>query len=430
MVSQSINSNSFKNSIFLKEIIHFLFYTGLIATFFFSIYNVYNTYRESEKLIINEVSALEKALEPELLYAMWDFNKISIQRTLKAFVQNPNIAKVQIFGFDINTHETAADLKNNWITLNFPLIISQKTPRQHTGILKIFLHREHFTNDFKLKVLKILLQNFIFFIILANCLIFIFNKKISYYDNQSHAETESIGEKENKTITNHLETIGISTVKIAHDFSNILTIITNATQVLKRNIDEKNDLKKIEDIQRATTRALLLVKKIITVTMNDKKAAVFFDPAKNLFEINELLNITVGSSVALTICATGNESFVFGDPHDFENIILNMCANSRDAMSKGGNIKIAIESINKNDIEYIAISVKDTGHGIPDEIKKNIFEPYFTTKDVDKGTGLGLSQVKSFVKDSDGMLEFFSDEKGTCFKILLPKMSAGIQLSA
>ncbi len=111
---------------------------------------------------------------------------------------------------------------------------------------------------------------------------------------------------------------------------------------------------------------------------------------------------------------------VKGRPNRLEQIIINLITNARDAMPAGGTIEVASSTIENLGMPYAAITVKDIGTGISDDIKERIFEPFFTTKDVDEGTGLGLSISYGIVKDHRGDIWFESSTEGTTFHISIP----------
>jgi two-component system, cell cycle sensor histidine kinase and response regulator CckA len=149
-------------------------------------------------------------------------------------------------------------------------------------------------------------------------------------------------------------------------------------------------------------------------------------------EISNLLNRLLGETVTLTVKHGRNLGAVRADPGQLEQVIVNLAVNARDAMPRGGTLTIQTYAVTTADVrklgsdilpiaDYTALSVSDTGTGIPPELLPKIFEPFFTTKEVGKGTGLGLSTVYGIVKQSGGFI--FADSKpgdGTSFVLYLP----------
>jgi signal transduction histidine kinase len=168
-------------------------------------------------------------------------------------------------------------------------------------------------------------------------------------------------------------------------------------------------------------RAQELTTKLLRMTRYQDNEKLCFEPFQNLSEIEDLLQTAVGKGIVLKINTEKNTQMIEANPSSFENAIINLCVNARDAMPDGGEIQIDVRLHHRFDNNYIAISVKDTGTGIPKEIQEKIFEPFFTTKESGKGSGLGLAQVQEFLKEIGGWLELDSNEKGTCFTLYFPE---------
>ena len=482
MTSPAPKLLSFTNSIILREVMLLTFVTSFLITSAFSFYNAYNTYIEGEKEILVQVNAIEHALEPQLINALWDFNKESVKRMLQAFIENSNIARAEVVESDLNASENSG-LKADGATLAYPLVINNKEGRKHLGILRIFISREHFVASIKDNIILMFFQNFIRFFITAACLIYMFNRMIvspvrkiqtstkEFNDkhlseilgnkmiNQSESkknelehlhseihllqenfkiafatqkqsedmrikiEIELEKEQQKKYINQRLEVIGQITSQVAHDFANLILIINGKAKILESHLSDADDLKQVNDIKTATGKSHALVKKLLSMTRMQKSSLAYFNPNQALYDINELLKSSVGGSIHFSIIADENDSLIHAEPSNFENVVMNLCINARDAMPEGGNIEILVESFTKEEKELTVVSVRDTGHGIPEEIQEKIFEPFFTTKSLERGSGLGLSQVMDFVKESKGTLELESSSGGTTFKLIFPNLA-------
>jgi CheY-like chemotaxis protein len=168
------------------------------------------------------------------------------------------------------------------------------------------------------------------------------------------------------------------------------------------------------------------------------------DPLKQLNAMQTLLVRSIGEHIRLNISTRGPVSHIKVDPSRFENALLNVCINARDAMPDGGTIDITLgntrlnlsDSNHYSDVipgEYVEIMITDTGHGIPQELVQKVFDPFFTTKEKGKGTGLGLSMVFGFVRQSGGHISLDSSlGQGTQLALYLPAVAAPepVQFSA
>ncbi len=232
-----------------------------------------------------------------------------------------------------------------------------------------------------------------------------------------------------------LESLGILASGIAHDLNNILTPILTGSQLLPRklpDLDENNRfiLKMLEDNSK---RGGQLVKQITSFARGAEGDRVPIQLRHLIKEITQIVKSTFPVGIEFsTKIPTNNLWTVEAQPTQIHQILMNLCINARDAMPEGGKLTIAAEnryidqtycSMNPEAKvgDYVAISVTDTGYGMPQEIKQRIFEPFFTTKELEKGTGLGLSTTISIVKNHGGFLEVSSQVgKGSQFQIYLP----------
>lgn len=220
---------------------------------------------------------------------------------------------------------------------------------------------------------------------------------------------------------------------IAHDFNNILMATGGYAELIKYNSTDAKIIEYCNRIMYSAMSSAELTKKLLAFSRKDSLIKTKTSIHECICSAFEILNITIDRKIQIELDFTAANDWVIGDSSELQNIIINMCLNSRDAMPNGGFIKIFTKNLvldkeNKNinefvleEGEYILIKVEDSGCGIEKENRKKIFEPFFTTKEIGKGTGLGLSAIYGTVVSHDGAITVESEiGKGTCFDILLP----------
>jgi len=229
-----------------------------------------------------------------------------------------------------------------------------------------------------------------------------------------------------------MEAIGQLTGGVAHDFNNLLTIIRSATDFLRRrDLDEGRRRRYIDAISDTVDRASKLTRQLLAFARRQPLTPQVFDVGVQVEAIAQLVRPLVGGRIQIELTIRDPECFAMADVAQFETTLINLAVNSRDAMQDEGLISIDVEKAEaipasgtsgKQSGKFIAISVKDTGTGIPPERLTAIFEPFYTTKEVGKGTGLGLSQAVGFAKQSGGEIVVTSVlNEGSTFTIYLPQ---------
>jgi CheY-like chemotaxis protein len=228
-----------------------------------------------------------------------------------------------------------------------------------------------------------------------------------------------------------MEAIGRLAGGISHDFNNLLMVIMAQTELLSLNLTG-TDLARTENVMNSARKAADLVRQLLTFSRRQVVQPRILSMNPVLTDIAKMARTLLGEDIEIAISLCEEPWLVKVDRSQFEQVIMNLLVNARDAMPNGG--KLTLETANANiTTEYIAthplvpagryvmLAVSDTGVGMTDEIKAQIFEPFFTTKEPGKGTGLGLSTVYGIVKQNNGFIWLYSElEKGTCFKIYLP----------
>jgi two-component system cell cycle sensor histidine kinase/response regulator CckA len=230
-----------------------------------------------------------------------------------------------------------------------------------------------------------------------------------------------------------MQAVGQLAGGVAHDFNNILTaIIGHCDLMMMRHTPGDIDYDDIQQIKHNSNRAASLTRQLLAFSRQQTLRPQILQIPEVISEISNLLKRLLGETVTLTVKHGRNLGLVRADPGQLEQVIVNLAVNARDAMPDGGELAIQTYPVSAEDVrrlgsdimpvaEYTALSISDTGTGIPPDIVGKIFEPFFTTKEVGKGTGLGLSTVYGIVKQTDGFI--FADSamgKGTKFTIYLP----------
>jgi PAS domain S-box-containing protein len=233
-----------------------------------------------------------------------------------------------------------------------------------------------------------------------------------------------------------MDAIGQLTGGIAHDFNNLLTVILGNCQVLALKLKEPKLGALASMSARAAEQGAALVAQLLAFGRRQPLKPKRFAADELIHSAAPLIARTLDENIELSITCCGNLWPVLADPLQTETALINLCINARDAMPQGG--KLLIEAANatvaESDAEkdpplgpgqYVKISVKDNGEGIPPQIAERIFEPFFTTKEVGKGSGLGLSMVYGFVQQSRGHVGVETEVgKGTMFSLYLPAAPA------
>ncbi len=230
-----------------------------------------------------------------------------------------------------------------------------------------------------------------------------------------------------------MEAVGQLTGGVAHDFNNLLTIIRSGTDLLRRpNLPEERRRRYVDAISDTVDRAARLTGQLLAFARRQALKPEVFDAGERLQSVADMLKTVVGSRVRVGIERAPGPWYVKADVSQFETALVNMAVNARDAMNGEGSLTVALATIDRLPAirghaggpgSFVAISVTDSGTGIPPDKIEHIFEPFFTTKEVGKGTGLGLSQVYGFTKQSGGDIDVVSEPgKGACFTIYLPSV--------
>ncbi len=238
-----------------------------------------------------------------------------------------------------------------------------------------------------------------------------------------------------------MEAIGQLTGGVAHDFNNLLTIIRSATDFLRRReLPDERRRRYIDAISETVERASKLTAQLLAFARRQPLKPQVFNVGTQVENIVQLIRPLVGDQIKIDVAIENSSYFAVADIAQFETALINLAVNGRDAMGGEGRLKMEVKKVfsipelrgapGRNG-EFIAVSVQDTGTGIPADKLEAIFEPFFTTKEVGRGTGLGLSQAFGFAKQSEGDIAVISTVgEGSTLTIYLPQAAPPVELPA
>jgi hypothetical protein len=240
-----------------------------------------------------------------------------------------------------------------------------------------------------------------------------------------------------------MESIGRLAGGVAHDFNNLLTVINGYSQLALNALNTGDPLRRqLEEILKAGGRASELTRQLLAFSRKQLMQPRRLDLNRVVEGLQSMLQRLVGEDVEARFALTPDTPVVQADPHQLEQVILNLVVNARDAMPKGGRLLIETARVNRDAGSstrnpeagpgpYAMLAVSDTGAGMDEATRQRIFEPFFTTKPAGEGTGLGLSMVQGIVAQSGGYIEVYSEPgNGTTFKVYLPALDAPAEAGA
>jgi len=229
-----------------------------------------------------------------------------------------------------------------------------------------------------------------------------------------------------------LESLGTLASGIAHDLNNVLAPISMALQLFRLKLSDHGSQKTLDALETCVDRGAALIRQVLTFARGVQGERVHVQTRHLLQETEKVLVQTLPKSITVVLDVSRDLWMLSADTTQIHQVLMNLCINARDAMPDGGKLTITGQNVLLDETyvqmnpglsvgPYVVIEVRDTGHGIPAEIRNKIFEPFFTTKDPGKGTGLGLSTVSAIVRNHGGHINLYSEAgRGTSFKIYLP----------
>jgi len=233
-----------------------------------------------------------------------------------------------------------------------------------------------------------------------------------------------------------MESIGRLAGGVAHDFNNLLTGITGYTEMLLGGLDDRHPMRDdLNEIKRAAARAAALTAQLLAFSRKQVIDPRVIDLNELVADSAKMLERVIGEDVKFAFYPGPNLARVKVDPHQIEQILINLAINARDAMPNGGQLTIETRNVEADEYlvhrhidaeqrDYVMLAVSDNGCGMSDEVQQHLFEPFFTTKEKGKGTGLGLSMIYGIVKQNEGFIAVYSEAGvGSTFKIHLPAVA-------
>lgn len=231
-----------------------------------------------------------------------------------------------------------------------------------------------------------------------------------------------------------MESIGCLAGGVAHDFNNLLTCITGYCEMALARVNGDEKLRsQLQTVREASFRASDLTRQLLAFARKQ-----IIEPRNtnlNMLTLNldKMLRRLIGEDIELVTFPSEDPAIVRIDPGQFEQVVINLAINARDAMPTGGKLTIEIKQLavdreytkfhpDMRPGEYVMLAISDTGVGMTEAVRARIFEPFFTTKEAGKGTGLGLATCYGIVRQAGGYVWVYSEpQKGSTFKIYLPK---------
>ncbi|MBW2541593.1 MAG: PAS domain-containing protein [Deltaproteobacteria bacterium] len=233
-----------------------------------------------------------------------------------------------------------------------------------------------------------------------------------------------------------MEAVGQLTGGIAHDFNNLLAVIIGNLELVEGEFEQNSQASEWLDIAiSAAERGAGLTQRLLAFSRKQALRPTDLDASALVHSMLDLLRRTIGERIEIELVGDAGLWQCLVDPNQLENAMLNLAINARDAMPAGGKLTITTSNTRideeyaraRTDVapgQYVLITVSDTGSGMPEDVRKRAFEPFYTTKDVGHGSGLGLSMVYGFIKQSGGHVNVESEvDAGTTIRLYLPRFS-------
>ena len=240
-----------------------------------------------------------------------------------------------------------------------------------------------------------------------------------------------------------MEAIGQLAAGVAHDFNNQLTAIQGYAELMLLAVPEDSPLRRyIHQLCQATSRAASLTRQLLLFSRREPMNMVPVDLNYQIRELQKMLGRLIGEDIEIELALADDLWTVKADPGNIDQVITNLVVNARDAMPRGGLLRIGTENVIIDEAycrhnpearsgQYVCLTVADTGVGMDQRTMARIFEPFFTTKEVGKGTGLGLSVVYGIVKAHDGWITVESQPgQGSQFRVYLPAVTHEAKIEA
>ena len=265
----------------------------------------------------------------------------------------------------------------------------------------------------------------------------------SYYEGMIRDVTEHRALEQQLRQSQKLEAIGALAAGVAHDFNNLLTVILGYSYMVVDRIEENHPLRpKMQEIRKAAQHASALTRQLLVFGRKQVLRPRMLDLNASVDGVGGMLRRLIGEHIELTTVLEPRLGMVLTDPTQVEQILMNLCVNSRDAMPDGGRLVIETSNVNISPTycrhhpearpgPHVRLSVSDNGSGMDPATLEHVFEPFFTTKESGLGTGVGLATVYGIVKQHKGWIGLYSEPgKGTTFRVYLPEQTGEVERPA
>lgn len=252
-----------------------------------------------------------------------------------------------------------------------------------------------------------------------------------------HAEAERTRLEEELRAAQRLEAIGRLAGGVAHDFNNLMAVILSYTELVLAELGDDDPRRDdLDEVRAAATRAAELTAQLLAFSQGQVLRPVALDVNEVVCEMERLLRRVIGEDIKLAKRLAPDAGLVVTDRGQFEQVVVNLAVNARDAMPNGGELEIETERVELGDSDealrlalapgsYVRIRVRDSGCGMNAETQARAFDPFYTTKDTAQARGLGLSTVYGIIKQSGGSISIDSaPNRGATFEIWLPRSPA------
>jgi PAS domain S-box-containing protein len=232
-----------------------------------------------------------------------------------------------------------------------------------------------------------------------------------------------------------MEAVGQLAGGVAHDFNNLLTAILGYAALAKEGMNDPSRRRNVDEVVKAATRATALTRQLLAFSRQEVPEVTVLNANEIVTDLLDMLRRLIGEHMTLTTNLAGQLDSIRTDRGQLEQVIVNLVVNARDAMPKGGGIRIDTANVHVDTGvsahggqiaagDYVMLSVTDAGVGMSEEVRAQLFKPFFTTKDRGKGTGLGLATVHGIVAAAHGHIAVESQPgKGSTFRVYLPRVA-------
>jgi signal transduction histidine kinase len=252
-----------------------------------------------------------------------------------------------------------------------------------------------------------------------------------YQEHEASNAQTALRAYENHLMELHrMEAIGRVAAGVAHDFRGIMSAALGFAELIRRAPNIPADVDRYATrIIDAMQRGQQLTQEVVSFGKDAPATPRVVDVARTVDSMSSMFGVLVGNRITLQVTTKPPVSRVFVDPSHLERTLLNLVLNARDAMPNGGSLTLQVQDVNvadEEDAEYVEIDVIDTGSGMDEHVRRNIFKPFFTTKG-EQGTGLGLAIVDQIVTRAGGFVRIDSEiGRGTSVRVLLPRIASAV----